>query len=104
LEVGRPVIEDVRAQLGTADDALSIHRSISELEIPAIATSAYRRIAVLARGGNEVHIVLSCPVALAFELGQAVGFNFKVIVHHLSYGRLVKVPPLTSEHLFSQVG
>jgi hypothetical protein len=91
----------VRAQLGPVDDVLSVPRSISELEIPKIAAEAYRRIMKLARGGAEVHIVLSGPLALAFELGQAVGLaHAKVIVYQFSQGRYVKVPPLTREHLF----
>ncbi len=101
LEVGRPIAEDVRAQLGFVDDMLSVPRSISELEIPRIAAEAYRRIMRLAQGGVEVHVVLSGPLALAFELGQAIGLaHAKVIVYQFSAGKYVKVPPITREHLF----
>jgi hypothetical protein len=105
LEVGRPIAEDVRAQLGFVDDILSVPRSISELEIPRIAAEAYRRVMTLARGGAEVHVVLSGPLALAFELGQAIGLGrAKVVVYQFSQGRYVKVPPLTREHLFQASG
>jgi hypothetical protein len=101
LEVGRPIAEDVRAQLGPVDDVLSVQRSISELEIPRIAAEAYRRVMTLASGGAEVYIVLSGPLALAFQLGQALGLaHAKIVVYQFSQGRYVKVPPITREHLF----
>jgi hypothetical protein len=101
LEIGRPIKQDVEAQLGRVDDVLSIPRAISEIEIPKIVAEAYKRIMRLASGGEEVAIVLSGPLALAFELGQAIGLGHaKVIVYQFSQGRYVKVPPLTREHLF----
>jgi len=101
LEVGRPVVKDVEAQLGRVDDVLSVPRAVSELEIPRLAAEAYRRIMALAQGGNEVHVVLSGPLALSFELGQAIGLaHAKVVVWQYSQGRYVRVPPLTREHLF----
>jgi hypothetical protein len=105
LEIGRPIVEDVRAQLGPVDDVLRIPRSISELEIPRIAAEAYRRIMRLGRGGAEVHVVLSGPLALAFQLGQVIGMaHAKVVVYQFSQGRYVKVPPITREHLFQAAG
>ena len=101
LEVGRPIVEDVKRELGKVDDVLSIPRAISELEIPKIAAQAYAKIMKLASGGEEVAVVLSGPLALAFELGQAVGLaHAKIVVYQFSQGRYVKVPPLTREHLF----
>lgn len=103
LEVGRPIRADVEGQLGPADDVLSIPRAISEVEIPHLAGEAYRRIMALARGGEEVIVVLSGPLALAFQLGQALGLaHAKVQVYQFSQGRYVRVPPLTREHLFSR--
>ena len=101
LEIGRPIKSDVEAQIGKIDDIVSIPRAISELEIPKIAAEAYRKIMKLAQGGEEVAVILSGPLGLAFELGQAVGLaHAKVIVYQFSQGRYVKVPPLTREHLF----
>jgi len=101
LEVGRPIKSDVESQIGTVSDIVSIPRAISELEIPKIAAEAYRRIMKLASGGEEVAVVLSGPLGLAFQLGQAIGLaHAKVIVYQFSQGRYVKVPPLTREHLF----
>jgi hypothetical protein len=101
LEVGRPIKSDVERELGRVDDILSIPRAVSEIEIPKIAAEAYRRIMRLASGGEEVAIVLSGPLALAFQLGQAIGLSHaKVIVYQFSQGKYVKVPPITREHLF----
>jgi len=101
LEIGRPIKQDVEKELGRVDDILSIPRAISELEIPKIAAEAYKRIMRLSSGGEEVAVVLSGPVALAFMLGQALGLGHaKVVVYQFSQGKYVKVPPLTREHLF----
>jgi len=102
LEVGRPIVADVKTQVAPPDDVLSVQRSISELEIPRLAAEAYRRIMRLAAGGEEVAVVLSGPLALAFELGQALGLaHAKVRIYQFSSGRYVEVPPLTREHLFA---
>jgi hypothetical protein len=104
LEIGRPIREDVEREIKSIDDYISITRAISELEIPQIAALAYRKIMQLARGGEEVVIVLSGPLALAFQLGQALGMSHaKITVYQFSSGRYVKVPPLTRQHLFSMV-
>jgi len=101
LEVGRPIKQDVEAQLGRVDDVLSIQRAISEIEIPKIAAQAYAKIMKLASGGEEVAIALSGPLALAFQLGQALGLGHaKIVVYQFSQGKYVKVPPLSREHLF----
>jgi hypothetical protein len=101
LEIGRPIRQDVETQLGRVDDVLSIPRAVSELEIPKIVAEAYKRIMKLAQGGEEVAVVLSGPLALAFQLGQAIGLaHAKVIVYQFSQGKYAKVPPLTREHLF----
>jgi hypothetical protein len=102
LEIGRPIREDVEREIGSIDDYISITRAISELEIPQIAALAYRKIMQLARGGDEVAVVLSGPLALSFQLGQALGMSHaKITVYQFSNGRYVKVPPLTRQHLFS---
>jgi hypothetical protein len=101
LEIGRPIRADVENQIGRVDDIISVQRAISELEIPKIASQAYHKIMKLASGGEEVVIVLSGPLGLAFQLGQAIGLaHAKVVVYQFSQGRYVKVPPLTREHLF----
>jgi hypothetical protein len=103
LEVGRPIRQDVEREFGRVDAIVSVPRAISELEIPRIAAQAYREIMKLAQGGSEVNVILSGPLGLAFQLGQAVGLaHAKVTVWQFSQGKYVKVPPLTREHLFAQ--
>jgi hypothetical protein len=103
LEVGRPIRQDVEREFGHVDAVVSVPRAISEIEIPQLAAKAYREIMRLAAGGSEVNVVLSGPLGLAFQLGQAVGLaHAKVTVWQFSQGKYVKVPPLAREHLFSQ--
>jgi len=103
LEVGRPIREAVEKQLGVVDDYVSVPRAISEYEIPEIVAEAYRKIMRLAEGGEEVMVVLSGPLALAFELGQSLGMGHaKVIPYQFSAGKYVRVPVLTREHLFGE--
>jgi hypothetical protein len=103
LEIGRPIKADVEKQLGHVDAIVSVPRAISEEEIPRIAVKAYQEIMQLAQGGIEVNVVLSGPLALAFQLGQAIGMSHaKITLYQFSQGRYVKVPPLTREHLFTQ--
>jgi hypothetical protein len=101
LEVGRPIRQDVEREIGNVDAIVSVPRAVSELEIPKLAAEAYCRIMELAKGGAEVNVVLSGPLALAFQLGQAIGLaHAKVTVWQFSQGKYVRVPPLTREHLF----
>jgi len=101
LEVGRPIRDAVKNQLGEISDYISVPRAISEIEIPKIAAEAYHKVMKLASDGSEVIVVLSGPLGLAFEFGQAIGLGHaKVIVYQFSQGRYVKVPPMTREILF----
>lgn len=101
VEVGRPIASSVAQQLGEPVAVVSYQRAISEVEIPKIASEVYKAVAAAASGGEEVAVVLSGPLALAFEVGQAVGLGkFKIRVYQFSQGKYVEVPPLTREHLF----
>jgi hypothetical protein len=101
LEIGRPIRSDVEREFGRVDAVVSVQRAISEMEIPKIAAKAYKEIMKLAQGGAEVYVVLSGPLGLAFQLGQAIGLaHAKVTVWQFSQGKYVRVPPLTREHLF----
>jgi hypothetical protein len=101
LEIGRPIRPDVEREFGHVDAIVSVPRTISELEIPKIASKAYKEIMKLAQGGAEVYVILSGPLGLAFQLGQAIGLaHAKVVIYQFSQGKYVRVPPLTREHLF----
>jgi len=101
LEIGRPIIEDVKAQLGEPFRVVSYPRPVIETEYPAILREAYKAIREAAQGGEEVILVLSGPLALAFQLGQLVGLShFKIRVFQFSMGRYKEVPPVTREVMF----
>jgi hypothetical protein len=101
LEVGRPIVEDVEAQLGRPDRVISYKRPILEDEIPRIAGEVYNAVRELARGGESVALVLSGPLPLAFQIGQLVGLShFKIQVYHYTAGRYKPVPPVTRDVMF----
>ncbi|MEM2197378.1 MAG: hypothetical protein QW290_09890 [Sulfolobales archaeon] len=102
LEIGRPIVEDVKAQFQQEPFAvISYPRPIIEAEYPKILKEAYKAIREAAQGGEEVILVLSGPLALAFQLGQLVGLShFKIRVFQFSMGRYREVPPVTREVMF----
>ncbi|MEM1523439.1 MAG: hypothetical protein QXU69_10440 [Thermofilaceae archaeon] len=101
LEIGRPIVEDVKAQLGEPYAVISYPRPIIEAEYPKILKEAYRAIREAACGGEEVILVLSGPLALVFQLGQLIGLShFKIRVFQFSMGRYREVPPVTREVMF----
>jgi len=102
LEVGRPIADDVVNQFGQEPFAvISRPRPILEAEYPQILKEAYKAIKEAARGGEEVILVLSGPLALAFQLGQLIGLShFKIRVYQFSMGRYREVPPVTREVMF----
>jgi hypothetical protein len=105
LEVGRPIVDDVEAQIGRPDRVISYKRPILEDEIPRIAGEVYNAIRELARGGEQVALVLSGPLPLAFQIGQLVGLShFKVQVYHYTAGRYKPVPPVTRDVMFGEGG
>ncbi|MEM2905051.1 MAG: hypothetical protein QW587_04850 [Candidatus Bathyarchaeia archaeon] len=98
LEVGRAIAADVEAQLGRPERVISYPRAVTEPEYAGIVREAYKAIAEAGRGGEEVGLVLSGPVALNFQLGQAVGLgHWKVVPYQFSAGRYRPVPPVTRE-------
>jgi len=101
LEVGRPIVDDVKAQLGEPFKVISYPRPVIEAEYPQILKEAYKTIREAAQGGEEVILVLSGPLALSFQLGQLVGLShFKIRVYQFSMGRYREVPPITREAMF----
>ncbi|MEM4619604.1 MAG: hypothetical protein QXE70_04290 [Ignisphaera sp.] len=103
LEIGRPIVEEVKQQLGEPFKVISYPRPIIEAEYPQILREAYKAIREASRGGEEVILVLSGPLALAFQLGQLVGLShFKIRVYQFSMGRYREVPPVTRDVMFSE--
>ena len=101
VEIGRPIRAEAEAQLGEAYRVVSYPRAVTEDEYPLILKEAYKAIREASKGGEEVALVLSGPLGLAFSLGQAVGIgHFKILVYQFSAGRYRPVPPVTREMLF----
>jgi len=105
LEVGRPVTDDVKSQLGEPFRTVSYPRPILEDEYPEILRETYSAIREAAEGGSPVTLVLSGPLGLAFTLGQLVGLShFKIQVYQFSAGRYRPVPVPTRELMFPKTG
>jgi hypothetical protein len=102
LEIGRPIMDDVKALFGQEPAAvISYPRPVIEQEYPEILRRAYHAIRTAAQGGEEVALILSGPLALAFQLGQLVGLShWKITVYQFSGGRYRPVPPVTREVMF----
>ena len=101
IEIGRPIRADVERQLGPVAACVSYPRAVTEAEYPNVIREAYSAIREAASGGEEVWLVLSGPLALAFQLGQVVGLShWKVVVYQFSGGRYVPAPPVTRDALF----
>jgi len=102
LEIGRPIRQAVEQFFGRVDDYISIQRAITPSEIPKIAIEVYKKLMELGKDGEEVCLILSGPLALAFQIGQLLGIGkIKVIPYQFMYGRYEKIPPLTRAHLFN---
>ena len=101
LEIGRPIVDDVKAQIGEPYKVISCPRPVIEAEYPQILKEAYQAIREAARGEEEVILVLSEPLALVFQLGQLVGLShFKIRVFQFSMDRYREVLPVTREVMF----
>jgi hypothetical protein len=101
LEIGRPVTDDVKMQIGEPTEIISYPRPILEDEIPIIAGQVYKAIKKHATGGNIIKLVLSGPLGLAFSIGQLIGLShFKIIVYQFTAGRYKPVPPVSREVMF----
>ncbi|MEM4433285.1 MAG: SAVED domain-containing protein [Desulfurococcaceae archaeon] len=102
LEIGRPIAEDVIRQFGVQPYRIvSYPRQVKEDEYRIILREAYKAIREAASGGEEVILILSGPLALAFQLGQIIGLNhFNIKVYQFSEGRYKEVPPIKREDLF----
>lgn len=101
VEIGRPIIDEVKAQLGEPVEVVSYKRPILEEEIPQIAGQVYKAIKKHSGGGNVIHLVLSGMLGLAFSVGQLVGLShFKIQLWQYSGGRYKPVPPVSREVMF----
>ena len=81
LSIGRDISASAERLLGKSADWVVQHREVSPEDFATLRQEVYGQLKAWA--GEEVKLVLSGPLALAFTLGQLVGLNhFRVNVLH----------------------
>ena len=108
VEIGRPIVADVKAQFGE-DSVVAVISAIKQLEpeeFPRFAADAYKALMDVARVlrksgyGGEIGLVLSGPVALNFQFGQLVGLSHvRVQVFQWFAGEYRVIPQVRREML-----
>ncbi|MCI0454241.1 MAG: SAVED domain-containing protein [Candidatus Dadabacteria bacterium] len=96
MELPRRVEGDVRIQLGRPVEYLvSSLRDIAPCEFPYLARrlSGFIQTINTVNKGATIHLVLSMPVVLGFQIGQHVGLShYDIQLYHFEKGGYVKVP------------
>ena len=72
---------------------------IDMIQVPSIATEVYQKVASLTNVYDEIGLTLSGPLVLSFQIGQAVRFNFNIILYQWQHGKYHEVPLLTRDQL-----
>ncbi len=108
LEIGRPIVDDVKAQFGE-DAVVAVISAVKQLEaeeFPKFAADAYNALTKVSRElrkqgyRGEIGLILSGPVALNFMFGQLVGLSHvKVRVYQWFAGEYKAIPPVSREML-----
>lgn len=81
LSIGRDIAASVERLVGQKADAVVQKGEVGVDDFPELRKVVYAHLKVWT--GEEVRLVLSGPLALAFTLGQLVGLNhFRVSVLH----------------------
>ena len=110
IEVGKSILEDVLSTFGEPGVVIRYPKTVDLLDIPKIAAEVYQGILLLIKELKEegmhdqqLTLVLSGPVSLSFQIGQALGFNYNIqLVHWDSTTHdYVIVPNLTRKILDS---
>jgi hypothetical protein len=96
VEISRRAEEDVRIQFGKpVEYVVSSVREIDPGEFPEIAAriTGFLKTINAVHKGPLIHLVISMPVALGFQIGQFVGLShYNIELYHYEKGRYVKVP------------
>ena len=100
LQVAREIVDDVREQIGEPAEVISYLKTLAPVEFPKVAVEVYKKIVKYARESGEVSLVLSCPIGLAFQIGQLIGLGkYRIQVYQYIFGKYLRIPPLTRYHL-----
>ena len=101
IEVGRPIVADAQEQFGEERvvAAISAVRTLQPEEFPKFAAEAYKALVQVARRvKGRVHIILSGPVSMNFQLGQLVGLShLDIQIWQWFAGEYKPIPPVKRE-------
>jgi len=75
------------------------YSEIDMIQVPSIATEIYHKVASLTTTYNEIDLALSGPLVLSFQIGQVLGFNYKIDLYQWQQGKYQEVPSLTRDSL-----
>lgn len=89
IEMGKSILDDVRLTFGDPGAVISYPTTVDIQDIPKIAAEVYQGILLLIKKIKEeglqdqqLTLVLSGPVSLSFQIGQALGFNYNIQLVH----------------------
>jgi hypothetical protein len=96
VEFSRIAEDDVRIQFRKpVEYVVSSVREINPAEFPEIAVriAGFLKMVNTVHNGPKIHLVLSLPVVLGFQIGQFVGLShYNIELYHFEKGRYVNVP------------
>ncbi|MCP2520132.1 SAVED domain-containing protein [SCandidatus Aminicenantes bacterium Aminicenantia_JdfR_composite] len=96
IEISRPIEADFRLQLQRpAEYILSSVREIEPLEFPELAeaTNKFIRMINSVPKGPKIHLALSVPSCLAFQIGQFIGLShYDIELYHFQKGKYIQLP------------
>ncbi|MHA1975090.1 MAG: hypothetical protein ACTSW1_19045 [Candidatus Hodarchaeales archaeon] len=103
LEVGRPILDAVTKQLGTPVATISVKKTVKTEEIPGLAGDVYKALKKVQDTveGEQMTLVLSGMVVLAFQIGQLVGLShFNLNLAFWQEGKYEIIPAANRELMF----
>lgn len=69
--------------------------SPSQFHIVAKATNRFISIINAVHKGPTIHLVLSTPIPLAFQIGQFIGLShYDVTLYHFQKGKYISIPKI----------
>jgi hypothetical protein len=96
IEISRPIEADFRLQLQRpAEYILSSVREIEPSEFPELAEATNKFISMInsVHKGPKIHLALSMPSCLAFQIGQYIGLShYDIELYHFQKGKYSQVP------------
>ena len=96
LEVARKISMDVQLRFNIKPHyTITFNRSLEPKQITYIALFTYNimRIANALHNGPVIHLFMSAPATLAFQLGQLVGIDtMKIQLYQYTGGKYMKIP------------